>query len=206
MILWFFIKKIAGLAFSRFLDGLLKFAAFIIEHWRVFLPLAMVCITLIYVHALRVECERNRRIIADKDAQIAQIHEDARKKATESYLKAEAATYLTHQAHQKQLGLILENARSTIAQEIKRHEADNTLHTHRLNAYRDRLRIAVSEAASQTDFAGIYGSGANGDAAVSRCADELSVCKEAGAMCAADYNYCYQYVNDVRKAYDETQN
>lgn len=202
MILWFFIKKIAGLAFGRFLDGLLKIAAFIIEQWRVILPLAIAAITLLYIHALRVECERNRRIIADKDAEIAQIYDDARKKATESYLKAEAATYLTHQSHQKQLGLILANAQSAIAQEIKKHEADNTLHTHRLNAYRDRLRIAVSESASKTDFAGIYSPGANGDAAVSRCADELSVCKEAGAMCAADYNYCYGYVQDLKMVYE----
>lgn len=207
LVSWYLRKQELQLKWYQLIFAAIKdFLAFCWRFWRIILPLAMVCITLIYVHALRVECERNRRIIADKDAQIAQIHEDSRKKATKSYLKAEAAAFLTHQTHQKQLGLILANARSTVAQEIKRHEADNTLHTHRLNAYRDRLRIAVSESARQTDFAGIYSPGANSDAALSRCVDELNVCKEAGALCAADYNYCYGYVKDVRKAYDETQN
>lgn len=59
-----------GLIFRVLVSGLEKALAFVIEHWRVFLPAAMVCLALWYVNGLRSERDDALASLANYQAQV----------------------------------------------------------------------------------------------------------------------------------------
>lgn len=198
------------------LDAVLKISAFTIAHIRIILPVAIILYMAWCVHAANAHSANIQRQFNNHLAEDAKKAEEARKLRTKLFLLAEAKAYLANVTYQNTQATLLANAKSKLSQEIRSHEDDRNHFNNRVNSYRDGLQIAVSRYASaENQLAAIQGSGTDSHPTLSGCADQkesiqylterVNVCEEAGAMCAADYNYCYGYVHGLISTYGESK-
>lgn len=102
------------------------------------------------------------------------------------------ATRSLLKSHQADLSKIL------TASKLKAGQYEKVITNSTLNNYRDSLRNSIGEQETASRLSSNEQGGiaeGDGDTALSRQLQaELSVCKEAGAVCAADYNFCHAYV------------
>ncbi|CAG0967251.1 hypothetical protein MTYP_01061 [Methylophilaceae bacterium] len=110
------IKILLSVIFSR----LGKMLAFAFEHWRVFLPMAMVCLAIWYVHSLRSERDDALASLADYQAQV----EDAKRQrrilnmVIERRLELELAR--VDAVHEAQMTTLMENYNAQLDDKSKR--------------------------------------------------------------------------------------
>lgn len=110
------IKILLSGIFSR----IARFAAFAIEHWRVFLPVAMVCLALWYVHGLRSERDDALSELADYQAQVedAQRQRHILNMVIEHRLELELAK--VDAVHEAQMKTLMENYNAQLDDKSKR--------------------------------------------------------------------------------------
>lgn len=192
--------KLAGLIgkawlarLNAILDGLLKILAFIFKHWRVFVPLAIVLVSLASVFASRKE-------LADYKAEVLAEKEAARVAATVAHEKAVADEYLAKNQHQISVDTLIRQSKSSIAKEAAKNENLET----RISLMRDGLLLTAKRYANaEGGIAEIQLAETHGNATILGCENQkelierIEVCEEAGALAAADYNYCYDYKDAV---------
>lgn len=130
----------AGIIFKLIFIRLARFAAFAIEHWRVFLPAAMVCLALWYVHVLRSERDDALASLAKYKAEVIQQQQ------------ARAADNARKQQHADQQ---LADIMATYAEQLNqiRRQADalnitNTRNARTIDDLRNRLRDAIQSGAA----------------------------------------------------------
>lgn len=110
----------AGFILKLIFSRIAKFAAFVIEHWRVFLPAAMVCLALWYVHGLRSERDDALASLANYQAQV----EDAKRQrrilnmVIEHRLELELAK--VDVVHEAQMKTLMENYNAQLDDKSKR--------------------------------------------------------------------------------------
>lgn len=130
----------AGIIFKLIFSRLARFAAFVIEHWRVFLPAAMVGLALWYVHGLRSERDDARQALADYKSEVIQQQQ------------ARAADNARKQQEVEQQ---LADIMATHAEQLNqiRRQADalnitNTRNARTIDDLRNRLRDAIQSGAA----------------------------------------------------------
>lgn len=110
----------AGIILKLIFSRLARFAAFVIEHWRVFLPAAMVCLALWYVNGLRSERDDALTDLANYQAQV----EDAKRQrrilnmVIEHRLELELAK--VDAVHEAQMKTLMENYNAQLDDKSKR--------------------------------------------------------------------------------------
>ena len=109
-------KLLLSVIFSR----LGKLLAFAIEHWRVFLPVAMVCLALWYVHGLRGERDDALTKLADYQAQVEDAQRQRRilNMVIEHRLALELAR--VDAVHEAQMTTLMENYNAQLDDKSKR--------------------------------------------------------------------------------------
>ncbi len=130
----------AGIILKLIFSRIAKFAAFVIEHWRVFLPAAMVCLALWYVYSLRSERDDALASLAKYKAEVIQQQQ------------ARAAD---NARKQQQADQQLADIMATHAEQLNqiRRQADalnitNTRNARTINDLRNRLRDAIQSGAA----------------------------------------------------------
>jgi hypothetical protein len=173
---------------SRLLDGFLKIAAFVFEHWRIFLPVAIVALGLWRINALTMQRDDARQIHArhlqaDQDAQ-----EKRRVDNTIKYLKAEADQAKLMAEHQSTV--------ATLRIQYETLQGHKAVADRSLGNFRERVRLDTERIAT-IGLSGILeaaGGSAEGEgncdaAAIGKAYDTLEI---ACAMTTADYNALWQ--------------
>lgn len=104
----------AGIILKLIFSRLARFADFVIEHWRVFLPVAMVCLALWYVHGLRSERDDALIELADYQAQVEDAQRQRRilNMVIEHRLELELAR--VDVVHEAQMKTLMENYNATL--------------------------------------------------------------------------------------------
>jgi len=104
----------AGFILKLIFSRIARFAAFVIEHWRVFLPAAMVCLALWYVSGLRSERDDALTKLADYQAQVIDAQRQRRilNMVVEHRLELELAK--VDAVHEAQRTTLMENYNATI--------------------------------------------------------------------------------------------
>lgn len=104
----------AGIILKLIFSRIAKFAAFAIEHWRVFLPAAMVCLALWYVHSLRSERDDALTELANYQAQVEDAQRQRRilNMVIEHRLELELAK--VDAVHESQMTTLMENYNATL--------------------------------------------------------------------------------------------
>lgn len=90
---------IAKLFLSSLLKRIYTAISFIIEHWRIFLPLVIVVITLLYINGLKRDIASLEKVIADNQAQIEKDAQLARQKEQIALTKV----LIIEKSHKEQL-------------------------------------------------------------------------------------------------------
>lgn len=110
------IKLLLSVIFSR----LGKMLAFMVEHWRVFLPAAMVCLALWYVHGLRSERDDALIKLANYQAQVIDAKRQRRilNMVIEHRLELELAK--VDVVHEAQMKTLMENYNAQLDDKSKR--------------------------------------------------------------------------------------
>lgn len=196
---------IAGRAIALF-NMKMQIATFIIDRWRIILPLAILSLTLLHVHSLR-----NQVSAAKADTIVA-------KKALIDYVEANSQAAKKREAENKLNAILLQKKtdadlakyKSQLALVISKGKSNEAISNRTITNYRDGLRLAIErEAARLLENDTNRLAEGNGNAALPRpiheCEAEIMVCKEAGAVCAADYNLCYNYVNNQQSIIGVTE-
>ena len=158
------------------------------RYWRVILVLAILAIGLIKLNALVNERDYWKKLYSDLDQTIYtanKVRQAELEAAREQGVK-DALTVIAK--HQDDMTKIMRKA--------KRDEAVNT---RTINDYRDSLRLALDREANlragvpedDTDRL----AGTDSDTAIAR-EQYIKTLEKAGAVCAADYNLCRNYVNN----------
>lgn len=188
---------IAGRALALF-NMKMQIAAFIIDRWRVILPLAILCLALLHVHSLRNQVKQSKadKIIAQK---ALNDYVEANSQAAK---KREAENKLNAILLQKKTDADLAKHKSQLALVISKGKSNEAISNRSITNYRDGLRLAIQreEAArllkNDTDRLAEGSGNAAIPRPISECEAEVMVCKEAGAIAAADYNLCKSYVDN----------
>lgn len=110
----------AGIILKLIFSRLARFAAFVIEHWRVFLPVAMVCLALWCVHSLRSERDDALTKLADYKAQVEDAQRQRRilNMVVEHRLELELAR--VDAVHEAQMKTLMENYNAQLDDKSKR--------------------------------------------------------------------------------------
>lgn len=191
---------IAGRAIALF-NMRMQIATFIIDRWRVFLVLAILSLGAIHYLSLR-----NQVNTAKTDLKVA-------KKALIVHLEADSDAAKKREADNK-LNAILAQ-KKTDAKALEHESAITAIYTKQkglkheiainkrdIANWRERVRIEVinqnnaAPGVPENDTSGL--ASGNSDTTLPRpiheAETELATCKEAGAIAAADYNFCKSYV------------
>lgn len=161
---------------------------FIARHWRIILPLAIVALVLIKINALVNERDYWKKLYTDLDQTI----------------------YTANQVRQAELKAAREQGKKGVVTVIAKHQDDMTkimrkvrgdekINTRTINNYRDGLRLAIEREAnlrarvSEDDSHRLTGT--DSDTALAR-EQYIKTLEQAGAVCAADYNLCRDYVRN----------
>ena len=178
---------VAGRAIAVF-NMRMQIATFIIDRWRVILPVAVLCLSLLYVHALRnqVSVAKSESIVAKK-ALIDYANANA-----ELAAKRDAENKLNAILAKKKTDAEIAKHKNALTQIITKGRANEKLSDSRINSYRDRLSIeTASQAARLFENDADRLTETNSHPAlprpISEVESELIVCQEAGAIAAADY-------------------
>lgn len=182
----------------------MRILGFILDHWKAAIVVLIAVVALgHYIGLKRAIIVAKSETIVAKKALIAYLKADneaAVKREALNKLNAMLAQKKTdaiNAAHKAELSMIIKkgkqneiisnrdisNARSQLLHTVEGYEAKRLLENDT-----DRL-------ASADDHATIF----------RQLQDELAVCKEAGAIAAADYNYCKSYV-DIQQSVIGVQN
>jgi hypothetical protein len=175
----------------------MRILGFILDHWKAFIIGLIVVLSLSHYLGLKraLNAAKSETIVAKK-ALIEHIEIDsqaAKKREAENKLNAILAQKKTDAEiakHKAQLSLI-----------ISKGKQNEILSNSMLNARRDGLQLAIQREADaakrllENDTDRLAERNGNADL-LKRVPDtELSLCKEAGAIAAADYNLCKAYVD-----------
>jgi len=186
---------IAGRAIALF-NMRMQIATFIIDRWRVFLVLAILALGAIHYLSLRhkVNVAKSETIVAKK-ALIDHVEADqalAKKREAENKLNkilAQKKTDAESEKHKQEISLILSKGKQNEAINFRTITNMRSELRHTIEGY-EAKRLLENDTSGLTER--------NGDTALSEQLQEkqyeLDVCREAGAIAAADYNFCYNYV------------
>lgn len=192
---WYKDKQEAKTALYKIVwQALCAIAAFTIKHWQFILPALMLGYCLLKISGLHNALNQaNNAKTAIYNTYIAHLAQDkaaAKKRADEIAAKTAIANI------EKQA---IKNTHSAaIAKIMKANDNEKTLTTSRINAYRDGLRLALDRENSarlsknDTDRT----ASTDSDTTAARYIETL---EQAGAVCAADYNLCYDYVQSQQR-------
>lgn len=158
------------------------------RHWRIILPLAIVALVLIKINALVNERDYWKKLYTDLDQTIYTANQvrQAELKAARDQGKKDVVTVIAK--HQDDMTKIMRKVRS-----------DEKINTRTINNYRDGLRLAIEREAnlrarvSEDDSHRLTGT--DSDTALAR-EQYIKTLEQAGAVCAADYNLCRDYVRN----------
>ncbi len=130
----------AGIILKLIFSRLARFAAFVIEHWRVFLPVAMVCLALWYVNGLRSERDDALTELADYKAEV--IQQQQARAADNARKQQQADQHLADimATHAEQLNQIRRQADAL--------NITNTRNARTIDDLRNRLRDAIQSGAA----------------------------------------------------------
>lgn len=181
--LWIAIKAFAG-----------KALAFVVEHWRVFLPLLIVAAILLCIHTLRVQRDDARKALADYQAAAVVAKS---KRAAENLQKEQQAQRerdKTQSAHLSQIEIL----RRQYEDEHQGRKTDKAGADHRDDLWRERVRLELANAAAARlpgipETAGVSTQGVgernatDSGQARERYIDTLEI---GCAVTTADYNAC----------------
>lgn len=149
------IKILLSVIFSR----LGKMLAFAFEHWRVFLPAAMVCIAMWYVHGLHSERDDARQSLANYQSQVEDAQRQRRilNMVIEHRLALELAK--VDAVHEAQMNTLLENYNATLEDKAAAVATAADLR----RQLRDTLQTATAARMSEDRAGSLDASGSRGD-------------------------------------------
>ena len=193
MLVWILLKSLLGNIFA----GSLRVVAFIIERWRIFLPLVILGAILLYVHSVTVQRDE---AVATFAKHLADDKAASEKRA--EYLaktKAEGLAEVDNikNSYQNQIADIIQNsqAKESNYAEVKIIDERSVAN------YRDGLRLAIQreETARLSGNDQDRSAGDDYDATLARREVENETLRKGGAWCAADYNQCKAYVDSEQR-------
>lgn len=194
--------KLLSLGFSWFLKGFAKIATFTIEHWRIFLPLAIVGLTLWRFNVLLDERDDARKQYADHLAEDKAAAETRRQENTAKFLKADALSEVSRHQHQNELILL----RGKYEQQIKgiKNAADGSI-----DDWRERVRLEVARNASYglpSDSGNTSGlAEGKRDSDTTAAGQAYENLELACAITASDYNSLRRWADNTCKIYGCTE-
>lgn len=174
----------------------MRILGFILEHWKAFLVGLIVVAGLVHYNGLKraLNVAKKDSIVAKK-ALIEHVEADsalAKKREAENKLNAILAQKKTdaiNTKHQQELSLIALKGKQD---EILTHRTITNMRSelrHKIEGY-EAKRLLENDASGITEG----NSNATLPRPVQEIEAELSTCKEAGAIAAADFNFCKSYV------------
>lgn len=125
---------------SRLLDGFLKIAAFVFEHWRVLLPLAIVALGLWRINALTEQRDDARHKFAQHLQADQAAQENRRIENTIKYLQAESSKAKLMARHQSII--------ATLRGQYERLQGDKATADRSLGNFRERVRLDTERIAA----------------------------------------------------------
>jgi hypothetical protein len=187
----------------------LKIAGFIIDRWRVFLVLAILGACLLYVHSLR--SQRDSALEGKTNAEkalSAHIKNDnflAEQRAIENKQKAIQGKLVVNrikQLHHDDMVAIILSANGQIDKVKGEANHEKQISDRTIGNFRDSVRLALEREASLAARLpkddGNHASSTDSDTA-STGQDYIETLEQAGAICAADYNLCRDYVQSEQE-------
>lgn len=169
-------------------------ADFVVKNWRIILVLAILGLALIKLNALVNERDYWKKLYTDLDhtINVARAERTAELKAARAQGRKDLLNVIAK--HQDDMVKIMRKVRSNEA-----------INARTINNYRDGLRLAIER---ETNLrAGVPENdsdrfaGANSYPAATRehiegLEEYIKTLEQAGAVCAADYNLCHDYVKN----------
>jgi lipopolysaccharide export LptBFGC system permease protein LptF len=182
---------IAGRAIAVF-NMRMQIAAFIIDRWRIILPIAIVSIGLVYIIALRNDAKAARASLQ------TYIHANEQEKQ-----KREADIKLNTILAQKKTDAEVDKWKTELNNVLAKGKHNEKLSLARINALRSELRKSVEASVRLSENDTSPTASGNSDTTllgqVEQARRNLDTCEMAGAVCASDYNLCKRYV-DVQQS------
>ena len=181
---WWKAKQQARIAFFRAITDLFA------RHWRIILVLAILTLALLKLNALVNERNEWKSLYKDLEQSL-------------NVAKAERAAELKAASEQGKKDLIEVTAKhqSDITRLMRKAKHDEEVNTRTINNYRDGLRLAIQREANlragvpEDDSNSIAGTDSDTAATREQGLEEyINTLEQAGAVCAADYNLCRDYV------------
>lgn len=198
---WKATQEILIKTLSAILDGVLKILAFIFKHWRVFVPLAIGLLILVYIlalHAHSASLERKIITLNDEKQQIQLKFNDYVNSVAKLAAEREAENKLKSEQGKKEVLSLLESHKKTIAKIEKGYANENTLANSKLNSLRDGLRLALERENSlrlpENDINGTIPANDT-----SRSAARCETIEAAAKLCAADFRLWRDYALGQQK-------
>lgn len=129
--------KLIGFGLSKVFSVFIEILTFIIKHWRIFLPLAIVTLALWRFNVVLNQRDDARAQYANHLADDKTAAETRRQENTAKYLKASAQIAISNYQHQSEISFL----RSRYESKIK---TDKAAATNSLNNWRERVRLEVA--------------------------------------------------------------
>jgi hypothetical protein len=192
-----FFKLLGGLV-SKLLSALLSIAAFIIEHWRIFLPLAIVVAGLWRINVVTAQRDDARAQYANHIAADKSAAELRRQENTAKYMKASAQQAISNYQHQSEVNILK-------GKYEERVRANSVASATSINDWRERVRLEVARNATygmpgdSSDSSGSAEGKRDGDTAITRQAYENL--ELACAITTADYNSLRRWADNTCRIY-----
>jgi hypothetical protein len=172
----------------------MRILGFILDHWKASLAVAILAVSLIhYIGLKRAISSAKKEVVLAQKALLDHVNADkeaAKKREAENRLNAILAQKKTdalEAQHKAELSLIVQKGAS--------HEiASKRTITHLRNELRERIEGYQAAGVLENDTDRLV-SDHSDTALLKRVQEELATCKEAGAIAAADYNFCKGYVD-----------
>ncbi len=185
-------------AFTNLINLLSQALSLFLQHWRVLLPALIAIVILIYINSLRSDISRaNKREAVANKALIDHVEADS-----QAAKKREAENKLNAILAQKKTAADLAKHKAELSKIIAKGKTNEAITNRVISNYRDSLRDKISSQAAirlledDTNRLASTDNNATVLRPIHEIEAELATCKEAGAVCAADYNLCKSYVDN----------
>lgn len=190
--------KLIGLAFSKLLTVFLTILSFVIKHWRIFLPLAIVVAGLWRINVVTAQRDDARAAMDKHLAEDKAAVELRRQENTAKYLKASALQELSSYKHQTEINVLRDKYEQRISTDKAAAAAD-------VNNWRERVRLELARNAAY----GMPGASidSNGSAEGKRDCDPAIAGQAyenlelACAITTADYNSLRRWADNTCRIY-----
>lgn len=191
--------KLIGFGLSKVLDVFLQILTFTIEHWRIFLPLAIVALALWRFNVVLNERDDARAQYATHLAEDKAAAETRRQENTAKYLKASAQNAISNYQHQAEISILKGKYENKI-------RSDSATAAASINGWRERVRLEVARNSTAYGLPSNTGD-TSGSAEGKRDSDPITVeqayenLELACAITTSDYNSLRRWADNTCKIY-----